>query len=167
MEQQLEQENIKVKKIERGMVIDHLPAGAGLRVLAALGIDSSFPGTLSLAMNVPSSRYGLKDLVKIEGKEFSRQELEKIALLAPYATVNVVRDYKLVEKYRLSLPDEIVGLLCCPNPHCITSVEGQGKFVVESKHPLRVKCFYCEKEYREKDVAQFVADSAPLTKWMG
>ena len=162
-----ETERIKVKKIERGIVLDHLPAGAGLKILATLGVDSAFPGTVSLAMNVPSSRYGLKDLVKIEGREFSRKELEKTALLAPYATVNLVRDYKLVEKYRLSLPDEIVGVLECPNPHCITEAEGTSRFLIESKQPLKVRCAYCERVYREKDVAEFVERSSPLTKWIG
>lgn len=160
-------ERIKVKKIERGMVIDHLPGGAALKVLSALGVDSSFPGTVSLLMNVPSSRYGLKDLVKIEGKEFSRKELEKTALLAPYATVNLVRNYKVVDKYRLPLPEEINGVLSCPNPHCVTGAEGTGRFLVESKNPLKIRCGYCEKEYREKDVADFLSTSAPLTKWIG
>ncbi len=162
-----EGERIKVKKIERGMVLDHLPGGTALKVLAALGVDSSFPGTVSVLMNVPSPRFGLKDLVKIEGKEFSRKELEKTALLAPYATVNLVRDYKVVEKYRLSIPDEVTGVLACPNPNCVTTAEGTQKFLVEGKTPLKIRCFYCEKEYREKDVAEFLSTSAPLTKWIG
>ncbi len=161
-----EQDRIKVKKIERGMVIDHLPAGTGLKILATLGVDSAFPGTVSLLMNVPSSQYGLKDLLKIEGKEFSRKELEKTSLIAPYATVNLVRDYKVVDKYRLSIPEEISGVLACPNPHCITDSEGISRFTVESRQPLKVRCAYCEKEYREKDVAEFVERAAPLTKWI-
>jgi len=118
-------------------------------------------------MNVPSSRYGLKDLVKIEGKEFTKKELEKTALLAPYATVNVVRDYKVVEKYRLSFPDEIIGLISCPNPHCITNFEGTPRFLVETRQPLKIRCAFCERECREKDVGELMERTAPLTKWIG
>jgi aspartate carbamoyltransferase regulatory subunit len=157
-------ENMKIRKIERGMVVDHLPAGSALKVLSTLGVDAAFPGTLSVLMNVPSSRYGLKDLIKLEGKEFSRKELEKVSLLAPYASVNLVRDYKVVEKYRLSIPDEIRDAINCPNPRCITNSEGTSRFTVECKQPLKIRCAYCETEYREKEVAQAIP--APLAKWI-
>jgi len=159
-----ENEKMKIKNIERGMVMDHLPAGSALKILSTLGVDATFPGTLSVLMNVPSSRYGLKDLVKIEGREFTRKELEKTALIAPYASINLIRDYKVVDKYRLSIPDEITGVISCPNTRCITNFEGTSKFAVESKQPLKIRCVYCETEYREKDIAETV--SRPLTKWI-
>ena len=136
-----------MKKIERGIVIDHLPAGSCLKVLATLGINEKYPGTVSVMMNTPSSRFGLKDIIKLEGKELSRQELEKAALSAPYATVNVIRDYAIAEKFKLRLPKELVGIVKCPNSACITNREGTAKLFVEEQDPLRCRCAYCEKVF--------------------
>ncbi|MEK6923862.1 MAG: aspartate carbamoyltransferase regulatory subunit, partial [Candidatus Micrarchaeota archaeon] len=123
------------------------PAGSAFLVLEMLGVDGKYPGTVTVMVNAPSSRYGLKDLVKLEGKELSRSELDKAALAAPYATVNVVRDYAVVEKFKLRCPAELNGLVKCPNARCITNREGKARLLVEEREPLRVRCSYCEKVF--------------------
>ncbi len=139
--------HLHVRKIERGIVIDHLPAGSALKTLGVLGIDGTYPGTISIMVNAPSSRYGLKDMIKLEGKELSKQELDRASIAAPYATVNIIRDYAVVEKFRLKVPNELIGIARCPNDKCISRREGTSRFVVESHEPLRCRCAYCEKVY--------------------
>ena len=105
-----EEEFLKARKIECGIVLDHVPAGNSFKVLKILGIDETFPGSVTLLTNVPSTKLGLKDLIKIEGKEASKSELEKLSIISPYITVNVVRDFKIVDKFQVSLPDVITDL---------------------------------------------------------
>lgn len=146
------EDSIRVKKIERGTVIDHLPSGSALSILKLLGIDSSFPGTVSFLMNAPSTRFGLKDIVKIEGRDFSKDELERLALFAPHATINLVRNWRVEEKFRPQLPNVITDSIKCPNANCVTRHIGSGRLIVEGKSPLRVRCFYCERVYRDSDI---------------
>src|SRR6056297_83688 len=112
---------LRVSKIRSGTVIDHVTAGQALNVLAILGIDGSEGEEVSIGMNVPSDRLGRKDVVKVEGRELSQDEVDVLSLIAPEATINIVRDYDVVEKHRLERPEEVVGVLSCPNLDCITN----------------------------------------------
>ncbi len=159
------EDSMRVRRIERGTVIDHLPAGTALAVLRLLGVNESFPGTVSVLINSPSTQYGLKDMVKIEGRDFSTQELERLSILAPYATVNIVRNWRVVEKFRVRLPDEIEGSTPCPNGNCISRTEGKSRLRVEGKSPVRLRCAYCEKLFGESDLF-LRTPSASLEKWM-
>ncbi|MFQ5406455.1 MAG: aspartate carbamoyltransferase regulatory subunit [Candidatus Micrarchaeia archaeon] len=96
-----DEDKIKVKKIERGIVIDHLKGGTALQALSLLGINKNFPGTVSMVMNVPSQKLGFKDIIKIEGKKIEKEEIKKIASISPNATVNVINNYAIIEKYRV------------------------------------------------------------------
>lgn len=147
-------EELKVRKIKDGTVIDHIKAGAGIKVLDILGIEGNFPETTILLMNVQSKKIGRKDIVKIENKALKKEEVDKIALVAPNATWNVVKDYKVVKKSRIEIPDVIEGILKCPNPICISNA-GEPmttKFKVEEKEPVRLRCNYCERIIDLKDV---------------
>lgn len=147
-------EELKVRKIKDGTVIDHIKGGVGKKVIDILGIDGSLPETTVLLMNVPSKRIGRKDMVKIENKALKKEEVDKIALVAPHATWNVIKDYKVVKKNRIEIPDELEGILKCPNPKCITNT-GEPmttKFRVEEKEPVRLRCNYCERIIDLKDV---------------
>ena len=147
-------EELKVRKIKYGTVIDHIKGGAGKKVIDILGIDGSLPETTVLLMNVPSKSVGRKDIVKIENKALKKEEVDKIALVAPHATWNVVKDYKVVNKSRIEIPDELEGILKCPNPKCITNMGEplKTKFRVEEKEPVRLRCNYCERIIDLKDV---------------
>jgi len=137
---------LKVTAIKEGTVIDHIPAGKGLKVIEILHLNRPNGGSLLLAANVQSGKYGKKDIVKVEGRFLSEEEVNKIALIAPNATVNIVRDYRVSDKFTVSIPDEIVGLLRCPNPNCVSNREYvRPRFHVVSREPLKLRCHYCER----------------------
>jgi aspartate carbamoyltransferase regulatory subunit len=146
---------LRVSKIRDGTVLDHVPGGQALNVLAILGIDGQGGDTVSVAMNVPSGRMGRKDIVKVEGRELSQAELDVLSLIAPDATVNIVRDYEVVEKGRVDRPEEVVGVLQCPTVDCITNAEEpvDTRFAVLSDG---VRCEYCDTIVRE-DLADHLA----------
>ncbi|MDI6826713.1 MAG: aspartate carbamoyltransferase regulatory subunit [Candidatus Aenigmarchaeota archaeon] len=147
-------EELKVKKIKDGTVIDHIKAGLGKKVLDILGIGDGFSNTTALLMNVPSEKIGRKDIVKIENKTLKKEEVDKIALIAPNATWNVIKDFKVVRKSRIEIPDMLEGILKCPNPKCITNSNEPIKpnFIIEEKEPVRLRCNYCERLFDLKDV---------------
>jgi len=136
---------LRVSKIKDGTVIDHITSGHALDVVKILGITGRAGGVVSVAMNVPSKKLGVKDIVKVEGRELNSEEVDKIALLAPHATINIVRDYKVVEKQRVKLPNVIRGTVKCANPTCISNSGEpiQSTFYVECEEPLLIKCHYC------------------------
>lgn len=144
---------LKVTAIKEGTVIDHIPAGKGLKVIEILKLLKTNGGALLLASNVSSKKLGKKDIVKIEGRFLSEEEVNKIALIAPKATVNIVRDFRVVEKFTVEIPGEIVGILRCANPNCVSNHEYTApKFHVISKEPLKVRCHYCERTMEEKEI---------------
>ena len=101
---------LKVPRIKDGSVIDHITAGNAVKVLHILGIPKASSSTVSVAMNV-RSKLGKKDIVKVENRELDPQEVDKIALIAPKATINIIRDYEVAKKHKVKLPDEIVGIV--------------------------------------------------------
>ena len=145
---------LRVSKIKEGTVIDHITGGHALDVIKILGIKGRAEGVVTVAMNVPSKRHGTKDVVKVEGRELNPKEVDKIALLAPHATINIIRDYKVAEKERVKLPKVIRGILKCANPACISnsSEPVQPTFYVEKEDPLRLRCHYCGYIMEKQDV---------------
>lgn len=145
---------LRVSKIKNGTVIDHITGGHALDVVNILGITGHGSGVVSIAMNVPSKRLGIKDIVKVEGRELDASEVDKIALLAPHATINIVKDYKVIEKKRVKLPEAVRGVVKCDNPACISnsSEPVQSKFYIEKEEPLRLKCHYCGHVMEKKDI---------------
>jgi len=141
----MSKKTLRVSKIKDGTVIDHITSGHALDVVKILGITGRRAGVVSVGMNVPSKRLGVKDIVKVEGRVLDASEVDKIALLAPHATINIIKDYKVVEKKRVKLPETIKGIVKCDNPSCISnsSEPVQSKFYVEKQEPLRLKCHYC------------------------
>lgn len=139
-------EELRIKKIEEGTVIDHIPAGCAFSVLKILNISGKEGFTVSIAMNVPSRKLKKKDIVKIEKRELKEEEVNKIALIAPTATINIIKNYKVIKKRRITLPDIIENILKCINPRCITNSPREKvttKFLVVNKKPVRLKCKYC------------------------
>ena len=137
-----------VAQIRDGTVIDHVRAGQALNVLRVLGIDGSAGDRVSVGMNVESERLGRKDVVKVEDRELSQAEVDVISLIAPEATINIIRDYEVVRKDRVDRPAEVVGVLACPNPQCITAADEptDSRFEVLEDG---VRCAYCETIVRE------------------
>jgi aspartate carbamoyltransferase regulatory subunit len=149
----LKHEKLKVEPIKNGTVIDHITANKALGVLKILGLPSK-KSAVTIAMNVPSSQMGSKDIVKIEGRELAPKEVDKIALIAPKATINIVRNYEIVEKGKVNLLDKINGILKCPNPNCITNTEEPVKtrFYVIDKQPVILRCYYCDRIMDENEI---------------
>lgn len=143
-----ENHELRVSKIRNGTVIDHVRAGQALNVLAILGIDGSEGESVSVGMNVPSDRLANKDIVKVEGRELSQDEVDVLSLIAPDATINIVRDYDVVEKHRVERPETVEGILRCPNAGCITNADEPvtSRFDVLSDG---VRCAYCESIVRD------------------
>lgn len=143
---------LKVQPIRNGTVIDHIEAGMAFKVLRILGLPrSGTTSTLMAAMNVPSKELGRKDIVKIEDRELVESELNKIALVAPRATINIIRQYEVAKKQTVSLPKEVTGLVQCSNPNCITNQNEPvaPSFLVESREPPRLRCKYCDRDLVE------------------
>lgn len=139
------QRTLLVSKIKDGTVIDHITGGQSLDVVRILGITGRTGGIVLIAMNVPSKLLGVKDIVKVEGRELKPEEVDKIALLAPQASINIIRDYNVMDKKLVKLPNEIQGTLKCGNPACISNSNEpvQPRFYVKSQEPLLVRCHYC------------------------
>ncbi|MEF8881583.1 MAG: aspartate carbamoyltransferase regulatory subunit [Halapricum sp.] len=149
-------QKLRVSKIRYGTVIDHIAGGQALNVLAILGIDGTEGEPISIVMNVPSDRLGTKDIIKVEGRELSEDEVDALSLIAPAASINIIRDYDVVEKHRVSRPGEVVGVLECPNQHCI-STENEP---IESEFEVLedgVRCVYCDTIIREDLAAHILA----------
>ncbi len=141
----VENEEVRVSKIRDGTVIDHINGGYALEVAKILGITGHERQVVTIGINVPSDRMCVKDIVKIEGRALSRREVNRIALIAPKATINIVRNYKVVEKQEVQLPKVIEDIVKCVNPSCISNSNEPvaPKFYVESEEPLLLKCHYC------------------------
>ena len=134
----------KVTALREGTVIDHLPPGMALKALEVLGDLGG--GVVTVGMYLESRKQGKKDLVKIEAKELTDGERAKIALLGPNTTISIIRNYRVVEKSTVKIPELILGVLKCPNPSCITNHDAVlTKFHVERSTPFEVRCHFCER----------------------
>ncbi len=144
-----------VSKIENGTVIDHIPAGRALAVLRVLGITGKEGMRVALVMNVESSKLGKKDIVKIEGRELTPEEVNIISAVAPTATINIIRNFEVVKKFKVSPPEVIKGRFRCKNPTCITNAPREPVepifYLVKREPPLFV-CAYCGRYHELSDL---------------
>jgi aspartate carbamoyltransferase regulatory subunit len=144
-----------VSKIENGTVIDHIPAGRALAVLRVLGITGKEGMRVALVMNVESSKLGKKDIVKIEGRELTPEEVNIISAVAPTATINIIRNFEVVKKFKVSPPEVIKGRFRCKNPTCITNAPREPVeptfYLVKREPPLFI-CAYCGRYHELSDL---------------
>lgn len=153
----MEEVEMKVAKIRNGTVIDHIPSGKALVVLKLLGLGKEIKNTLTIAMNVKSKKLGTKDIIKVENLELDPSLLSSLALIAPMATINVIREYRVYEKSKVVLKDIVEGILKCPNPTCISRQPNEpiiSKFKVIEKSPLKLQCMYCYRYIGETEVIE-------------
>jgi aspartate carbamoyltransferase regulatory subunit len=141
--------HLVISKIRDGTVIDHISPGRALLVLKILRISTGSKEAVSMAMNVPSSKMGKKDIVKVEGKYISDEELNRIALIAPEATINLVENFEITRKFNVSPPEVVERIISCPNPNCISNsrepINSRFKIFVEGEN-VTAKCDYCGKK---------------------
>jgi aspartate carbamoyltransferase regulatory subunit len=140
-----EPKQLSVSAIENGTVIDHIPAKNLFKVISILGLDH-IDSQITFGTNLESKKLGKKAIIKISEKYFEDTDINRIALVAPDAKLNIIRDYEVVEKKVVEVPEQIVGIAKCMNPKCITNFERViTRFRVVSKKSVALKCHYCEK----------------------
>ncbi|MCX6772924.1 MAG: aspartate carbamoyltransferase regulatory subunit [Candidatus Micrarchaeota archaeon] len=142
---------LEVQRINEGTVIDHIAAGAGTRVLQILSSSYPLNGMAALIINAPSKKFGRKDIVKIEGVFIDEKIANRIALIAPEASVNIIKGGKVVDKHHVEMPTSLSALVKCPNPKCITNFErAPTTFIHEGKY---LRCRHCERVFKPDELA--------------
>lgn len=140
-----EPKQLSVSAIENGTVIDHIPANNLFKVIQILGLDK-IDNQITFGTNLESKKLGKKAIIKLAGIYFEDDDINRIALVAPDAKLNIIKDYEVIEKSVVEVPDEIKGIARCVNPKCITNFESvETRFRVINKKNVSLKCHYCEK----------------------
>lgn len=143
---------LKVSAIENGTVIDHIPANAVFQVIKILNLDV-FDQMVLFGTNLESKKYGAKGIIKVSNKYFKPEELNKIALVAPHASIIEIKEYQVARKTIVETPEIITSIVKCFNPNCITNFEViSTRFRVVDKVELKMKCHYCEKITQKKNM---------------
>ncbi len=136
---------LKVSAIENGTVIDHILSENLFKVITILGLDK-ISTQITFGANLDSKKQGQKAIIKVSEVYFENNEINKISLVAPHAKLNIIKDYEVVEKRDVAIPDTIVGIVKCFNPKCITNNEAvTTRFTVKDKIAVELRCHYCEK----------------------
>lgn len=147
----MDKKELAVAALRNGTVIDHIPASAVFKAVKILGIEK-LKDAVTIGFNLDSKKLGRKGIIKVADVEFDEAALNRIALIAPNAVVNIIRDFNVVEKRPVRLPDTIVGIVKCANPKCITNNEPMAtRFTVVSRNPVEIRCHYCNHTVSGKD----------------
>ncbi len=141
----------QVEAIANGTVIDHIPGPMTLKVAALVGGPDD---QIFIGVNLRSSRIGSKGVVKLSGRELSGRGLASLALLAPDASVSIIRDYAVVQKGPgRTIPARFDDIARCANPNCVTNHEQWStRLLVVGRSPLVVRCTYCERSFKASDL---------------
>ena len=142
----MSRKELVVSALENGTVLDHIPAENVYKALDILNLKG-IENQITIGINLASKVHGKKGIIKIADKFFEDDELNKLALIAPKATVNVIKDFKVVEKKTLVMPKEVVGIAKCRNPKCVTNHQPiKTRFTVKTKgKEVSLLCHFCEK----------------------
>lgn len=142
-----------ISLIKTGTVIDHLNPHVVFQVVKLLDIDDNVEDTVTVGTNLPSKALGKKGIIKIANRFLTQADVDKLSIVSPNATVSIIEDYTVVKKIKVSFPKEIVGILKCPNPNCVTNTEGvAGRFRLVKEKPIFLLCTYCERYIRENEI---------------
>ena len=142
----MSRKELVVSALENGTVLDHIPAENVYKALDILNLKG-IENQITIGINLTSKAQGKKGIIKIEDKFFEDDELNKLALIAPQATVNIIRDFKVVEKKKLVMPKEVIGMARCRNPKCVTNHQPiKTRFAtIEKNNEIQLLCHFCEK----------------------
>ena len=136
---------LQVSAIENGTVIDHIPCQSVFQVIRILNLQEA-EDQLTVGTNLESQKMSRKGIIKVSNKFFEADEINKIALVAPSATLIIIKNFKVVDKTKVEVPDHVEKIVKCFNPNCITNHESViTRFSVIEKKELKLKCHYCEK----------------------
>lgn len=143
---------LQVAALRNGTVIDHIPAEKLFTVVSLLGLEH-MENNITIGFNLESKKLGTKGIIKIADKFFCDEEINRISVVAPHVKLNIIRDYEVIEKKEVRMPDELKGIVKCANPKCITNNEPMATlFHVTDKENCVLKCHYCEKEQRKEEI---------------
>ncbi|MBN3859426.1 aspartate carbamoyltransferase regulatory subunit [Neisseriaceae bacterium PsAf] len=144
----MKEQTLSVKAIENGTVIDHIPAGEGLNILHYFALDQ-LQKCITVGFNLKSGTQNYKDLIKIEDVFFTEENIQQIAFFAPQCTINIIKNFEVIQKITPTYPDQVVGIFKCPNMNCASHGEPvKSHFYVKNKNnKTKLKCHYCEKIY--------------------
>jgi aspartate carbamoyltransferase regulatory subunit len=146
------EKQLNVSAIKDGTVIDHIPPKALFKVIQILKLEE-FKNMVTFGNNLDSRAMGSKAIVKIANRFFADEEVNKIALVAPNAKLNTIKNYEVIEKRVVQIPEQVNGIVRCFNPKCITNAENVlTKFQIINNKPIEMKCFYCEKITSENEI---------------
>lgn len=144
-------QELQVAALKDGTVIDHIPSDKLFTVVSLLGLEH-MDNNITIGFNLESKKLGKKGIIKIAGKFFCDEEINRISVVAPHVKLNIIRDYEVVEKKEVQMPDDLKDIIKCANPKCITNNEPMPtRFHVVDKENCVVKCHYCEKEQRKEE----------------
>ncbi len=147
----MSKKELAVAALADGTVIDHIPSAMlfkAVRILGIEGLDTS----VTIGNNLESHRLGKKGIIKVAGTYFPEATLNRIALIAPTAKVNIIRDFEVKEKHQVTLPDTITGIVKCSNPKCITNNEPMDtRFEVIDRDDVTIRCHYCGRTVKAAD----------------
>lgn len=142
---------LAVAALRNGTVIDHIPSEVLFKAVRILGIEE-LNTHVTIGNNLESSKLGTKGIIKVADTFFPESTLNRIALIAPHAKVNIIREYEVVEKRVVELPDEIVDIVKCANPKCITNNEPMStRFEVIDPNDVTIRCNYCGRAVKSGD----------------
>ena len=148
----VKKKELQVAALENGTSIDHIPPEHLFKVAHLIGL-SEMENRITFGNNLESKKMGRKGMIKIADKFFEEDEINRIALVAPHVILNIIRDYEVVEKKNITLPDELTGIVKCNNPKCITNNEPMPThFYVTDKESGIIKCRYCERKINKEDI---------------
>lgn len=147
---------VSVAAIENGTVIDHIDAGKAIYLLRLLKL-STYSKQMTVGLNLPSSQLKTKDIIKIEGRELSQSETSQIAIFAPQATISIIQNFSVVNKYPVEMPSVIEHFVICPNLNCVTNHERTPRIfdVLSYRKEVQLHCKFCEKIYDLREITNY------------
>lgn len=143
----MKREQLLVAAIQNGTVIDHIPSAKLFHVVRLLHLDDLGSSSVMVGYNLQSKKMGRKSIIKISDKYFTDAELNLLSVVAPNVSLSIIKDFEVVEKKCVTLPDTLRGIVRCANPKCITNNEPMDTlFHVTDREKGIICCHYCEKK---------------------
>ena len=150
----MSEEKLRIEKIKRGTVIDHIDAGYALTILNLTGLDES-PNLMTIGVNVSSKKFDKKDIIKIEGEFLNEIQMQQISILSPNNSISLIDNYHVIEKKKVKIPKIIKKLILCVNKTCISNSPKEPidtEFIVLDEKPLKIQCKYCNRIYKLDEI---------------
>ena len=154
MNQFMSEENLKIGRIKKGTVIDHIDAGYAITILSLTGLEKA-PNLMTIGVNVSSKKYKKKDIIKIENVFLNEVQTQKIAILSSNATISLIDNYQVIEKKKVKIPKVIKKIILCINKTCISNSKNEPidtEFTVLDEKPLKIQCVYCDRIYNIDEI---------------